>query len=110
MGYRELGTDLSYILNLIDNLPGLRNDPADPTGTVKLFDGGRLINITGATRYEFEDGTTASLSTAAGAPLFITFPSGWKVSIELARKFCINCGRPLRRAAKFCPACGERTA
>ncbi len=108
MRYGDLYPDLSHVLNLIDDLPNLHNDPADPTGTVKLFDGGRVIVITGATRYEFPDGTTASISTFQGSPLQITFPDGWEVSIKLKRKFCINCGQPQRRTAKFCPACGAR--
>ncbi len=108
MRYGDLYPDLSRVLNLIDDLPNLHNDPADPTGRVKLFDGGRVIVTTGATRYEFPDGTTASIGVYPGSPLHITFPDGWEVSIKLARKFCINCGQSLRRTAKFCSRCRER--
>jgi hypothetical protein len=108
MGYREISQQLDRILCLITGLPGLRNDPADATGTVRLFDGGRVIVITGSTRYEFDDGTTASVSTHLGSPLVITFPDGWEVSIRLLRKFCPGCGQTLRPTAKFCPSCGAR--
>jgi zinc-ribbon domain len=108
MRYGELCPDLNRVLKLIDDPPNLRNDPADPTGTTRLFDGGRMIIITGLTRYEFTDGTTASTGVYPGSPLQISFPDGWEVSVKLTRKFCIHCGLSLRRSAKFCPGCGAR--
>jgi hypothetical protein len=109
MGYREIGFGINHILNLIDTLPNLKNDPNDSSGTVKLFDGGRLIINTGTTCYEFIDGTTATISTLIGAPLVVIFPNGWEVSVRFVPRLCLNCGQRLRRSAKYCPACGEFT-
>ncbi|HWQ36775.1 MAG TPA: zinc-ribbon domain-containing protein [Blastocatellia bacterium] len=108
MGYKEIGEQISEALRLIADLPNLRNDPEDPTGTVRLFDGGRVLLQTGATRYEFDGGVTASVSTMPGSALVINFPNGWEVSVRLPRRFCVSCGQNLRAAAKFCPNCGER--
>ncbi|MFN7947974.1 MAG: zinc ribbon domain-containing protein [Blastocatellia bacterium] len=110
MGYREISQQLEQVLYLITELPSLRNDPADSTGTIRLFDGGRVIVITGSTRYEFADGTIASVGTQPGSPLVVTFPDGWEVSIRLRRRVCYRCGELLRSTAKFCPVCGARAA
>lgn len=51
------GKEIVRILNLIVETPNLRSHPTD--STIKLFDGGQVSVMTGLTRYEFNDGSSA---------------------------------------------------
>ena len=42
-----------------------------------------------------------------GAPAATTPVTGAPAGGDATSKFCINCGKPMARAAKFCPECGS---
>jgi membrane protease subunit (stomatin/prohibitin family) len=44
---------------------------------------------------------------APGAPAATTPATGAPAGGDATSKFCINCGKPMARAAKFCPECGS---
>jgi membrane protease subunit (stomatin/prohibitin family) len=44
---------------------------------------------------------------APGAPAATTPATGASAGADATSKFCINCGKPMARVAKFCPECGS---
>jgi hypothetical protein len=74
----EMGAAIARILELMANPPNLRRD-----GTIKAFDGGRIIEDTGLTEFEFSDGTTAFFGSGVATQLTIRFPSGTEASVTV---------------------------
>jgi hypothetical protein len=77
--------DVGHILNLIANQPNRRNSPinGDISGDYDYwFDGGALQVITGSTRYDFPDGSSASVAVLPHLVVNIKFGNGSSVTIN----------------------------
>ena len=80
MNNRVSEGEVARILFLIAAPPNLRDDPDNPN-YIRLFDGGLMRVDTGAMRFEFSDGTKASVLVLRKLHVYITFSDGRKVSV-----------------------------
>jgi hypothetical protein len=81
----NVGKSIAHILNLIVDTPNLRHHPTD--STIELFDGGQKEVMTGITRYNFTDGSTAFHGISPPWEPFtltIKLATGEKISIEVS--------------------------
>jgi hypothetical protein len=75
----EMGSRIATVLQLLVELPNLRWE-----GTIRVFDGGRLIEETGVTVIELADGTEVFYGSGKELHLTIRFPQGNKVEIRIS--------------------------
>ena len=73
--------DVAAILNLIQSPPNIQPHPENPNFK-QIFDGGLRTLETGITRYEFSDGTRASVAVLPVLCVSIVFPNGVKIRIN----------------------------
>ena len=78
MWHYEMGNKIAAILDLIADPPNLRRE-----GSIKVFDGGQLIEDTGITVFELSDGTQVSYGSGQDMHLTIKFSRGGEANIRL---------------------------
>lgn len=109
----ELSVEIATLLGLIANPPNLRSEEG-----IKRFDGGRMIEDTGLTVFELDDGTEVFYGSGLNRHLTIKFPTGREVNIDVTEQVTTRVelpqcedasteGTPWCSEPDLCPTCGS---